>query len=580
MTARTVSPPLLVNGRYRIVRPLGEGGMGNVFLASDLARQGRPVALKRIHPSILDAASVAGFKSEFELMSRLRHPNLVEVYDFEVDQATGDRFLTMEYVEGKDLAQHCGAGQPIPVTEAACLMAQICRGVEYIHRRGLIHNDLTAHNVRVTAGLPSICKVMDFGLASKVGPELRQIRGTLQYLAPEILKGEPSGRHSDIYSLGVLLYSMVTGRLPFDGDPAEIVRLATTTSPPAPGSLNPSVPPEIDSLALGMLSREPAGRPPTVDRVLAALSSAGASSLEIDTPATLASYVRGAALVGRGKEMERIVKALETAHGGAPGDGGQRPFLISGESGVGKSRLVEQTRYEAQLRGGTFAAGQCYEGSAAAYHPFVQILREAIPGAAADEALAPLMLPATEAPADASPSAIRADGEQEHRRVVDAAVQAIIAAAAMRPLTICLEDLQWADTASLDLLAHLARNAAGAPGLVLLATYRSEDAESPPLSAALPNLARAVEWDRIELSRLTREDVGSMLADMFGLETVPPAVVDLLMRETEGNPFFVQVAVESLLEDRGGIRAEAEWQAAVEGLGEIPFPASVADAIG
>jgi predicted ATPase len=184
--------------------------------------------------------------------------------------------------------------------------------------------------------------------------------------------------------------------------------------------------------------------------------------------------------------------------------------LLSGESGVGKSRLVGQLRYEAQLRGGSFALGQCYEDSASAFHPFVQILRQVVPQVSEDETLAPLLSVA----ADALPlsAAGHVDREREHRRIVDAAAPALLAAAASRPLALCVEDIQWADTASLDLIEHLARNAASTPRLVLAVTYRAEEAESGPLAGALVRLQHAADWDRIGLSRLRRDDVARSCA--------------------------------------------------------------------
>ncbi|HZI93076.1 MAG TPA: sigma 54-interacting transcriptional regulator, partial [Patescibacteria group bacterium] len=297
--------------------------------------------------------------------------------------------------------------------------------------------------------------------------------------------------------------------------------------------------------------------------------------LDVETVDTRVSYVRSGTFVGRHGELERLIGFIEATHIAGAGEPGTL-LMLSGESGIGKSRLLRQLKYEAQLRGGSCASGQCYEGSAAAFHPFLQILRQILPDGSSDESLHRLLAPVSDA---AAAEGVSGDPERELRRVSDAAVSAIVEAAGSRPLMVCVEDIQWADTASLNLLEHLARNMASAGPLMLIATYRSEEAEAPPLSTALPRLLRCADWQKMELSRLRAEDVAAMLAGMFGLESAPADLVDLILRETEGNPFFVQVAVEALIEEQELARPGIDWHHDVTALSSIPFPRSVSDAI-
>jgi Nif-specific regulatory protein len=564
--------------------------MGTVYLAADLAFGGRPVALKRIRPAVAllpGEQAAAAFKAEFEAMTRLHHPNVVEVYDFGTDQEVGDHFITLEFVEGTDIQE---AASRLSVDATVGLFVQICRGLEYIHSRGLLHNDLKPHNIMVTFATPHSCKLMDFGLAAphsarRDGDEAaRRLWGTLHYLAPEVLSGAPPDRRSDLYSLGVLFYRALSDALPFEGEPDEYLRRASTEAPIPLTHRRPDVGPGLESVILRLMARDPAGRPGSAAGVIDELSAATGAHFEVETDATRISYTRSGALVGRDKEIARLVGSLDRATGPLTGSPAGRLVLLSGESGIGKSRLVRQLRYEAELRGASFVSGQCYEGSASAFHPFEQVLRQILHAGQVDETLAPLLASPAQA-GDAPPESAKAEPEKEQRRLIESAVESIVSAASVRPLVVCLEDIQWADTASLNLLEHLARNAgtagaeSAAGGLLIVATHRSEDVESPPLAAALARLARAGFWEKIELSRLGEEEVGSMLQGIFGLDSAPPALVSLIVRETEGNPFFVRVAVESLLEERRLARPGIGWLPDAEDPDHIPFPPSVGEAI-
>jgi len=308
---------------------------------------------------------------------------------------------------------------------------------------------------------------------------------------------------------------------------------------------------------------------------------AGGISHDIETAQTKASYTASGTFVGRRRELDRLLQMT-------PGTG--RMVLLSGESGVGKSRLIRQLRHEIQMRGGTFAVGQCYDGSAAAFHPFVQILRQVIPTDLHDAILAPLMAsrpddgPLTGRVAESSEP--EPDADRMQRRLLEAATQSILTTASERSLVVCIEDLQWADASSLQMLEHLSRNASALSGpetgssLLVVATCRSEDTESAPLSSALPRLLKAASWERMELQRLSGDETAQMLAGIFGLDSAPAPLVSLILGETEGNPFFVQMAVESLIEEQDLARPGVDWLSDGETLSEISFPSSVTDAIG
>ncbi len=260
--------PILAQ-RYRLLQRLGRGGMAEVFRAHDLTLE-RTVAVKVLRS---EYARLPAFRERFhqeaKAAANLLHPNIVTVYDFGYD---GQRlFMVMEYVPGGTLAHRIRAAGQMTVEEALRLMVQACAGVGYAHRAGLVHCDIKPQNFLVTPS--GRLKVADFGiaraLASISGSERHEvIWGSPQYMAPEVGAGGAPTAASDVYSLGVVLYQMVTGRLPYlADDPRELIRQHLEASPIPPRAFKPDVPPELEQVILTTLSKEPSRRYRTADQL-------------------------------------------------------------------------------------------------------------------------------------------------------------------------------------------------------------------------------------------------------------------------------------------------------------------------
>ena len=217
-----------VNKRYRVIRKLGKGGMGVVYLVEDLLCSDQELALKTIHAKALAAHNLAQFKYEFAALRQLRHPNLVSVFDFDINSKTGEHFFTMDYVPGEDLPhlihsrlnQHPKEAFDYPWLYG--IIVEVCRALQYLHSRGLIHHDVKPGNIRVTPD--GVTKLMDCGLVGKPRDEGHlKIRGTPEYSAPELIRGGAVDFRADLYSLGISLYEIVTRRLPFTGESSIMV---------------------------------------------------------------------------------------------------------------------------------------------------------------------------------------------------------------------------------------------------------------------------------------------------------------------------------------------------------------------
>jgi serine/threonine-protein kinase len=249
-------------GRYELLDVLGRGGMGVVYRATDRVLA-RPVAIKVLPVERAeDPSLVARFEREALAAAALSHPNVVAVYDSGCDEDT--RFIVMECVPGENLAQLLRRRGPLPPREAVNIGAQVAAAMAAAHRAGLIHRDIKPANVMADGN--GRVKVLDFGIVrSLAGTTLTQtanVIGSAPYLAPEVAQGRPADERSDVYSLGCVLYEMLTGRPPFSGElPAAVMHQHNTAAPRPPRELNPDVPPALAGLVLAMLAKRPSQRP-------------------------------------------------------------------------------------------------------------------------------------------------------------------------------------------------------------------------------------------------------------------------------------------------------------------------------
>src|SRR5437660_3899359 len=236
----------LFDGRYRIMRKLGTGGMANVYLAEDEVL-GRRVAIKILDDRHAgDDQFVERFRREAKNAAGLNHPNIVSIYDR--GEAEGTYYIAMEYLDGRSLKELIVSRGPAPVNVAIDYARQILAALRFAHRNSIVHRDIKPHNVLVDA--EGRLKVTDFGIARAGASQMTEagsIVGTAQYLSPEQARGTDVDQRSDLYSLGVVLYELITGTLPFNGDtPVEIAMKHLSTVHDPPSERRPEVPRDLD----------------------------------------------------------------------------------------------------------------------------------------------------------------------------------------------------------------------------------------------------------------------------------------------------------------------------------------------
>jgi serine/threonine protein kinase/beta-lactam-binding protein with PASTA domain len=266
-----VEPDTVIDGRYKVISRVGSGGMADVYLAEDQLL-GRQVAVKLLHHHFAeDQEFVERFKREASSAAGLSHQNIVGIFDR--GEWEGTYYIAMEYVAGRSLKTLVREQGPLDPAQAIDIVIQILRAARFAHRRGVIHRDLKPHNVIIDE--EGRARVTDFGIARAGASDMTltgSIMGTAQYLSPEQAQGHVVSGSSDLYSVGVILYELLTGVVPFDGETAVAIAFKQVSAQPRPPSeVNPSVPPALDAVVLRALAKDPAQRYADADEFIAAL---------------------------------------------------------------------------------------------------------------------------------------------------------------------------------------------------------------------------------------------------------------------------------------------------------------------
>lgn len=260
----------ILNDRYRLIEQIGSGGMAVIYRAQDM-ELGRTVSVKILRPSLVDDPEfLMRFKREAQSAANLTHPNIVTVHDVGQD-GPKTHFIVMEYVAGQDLKKIIRARGSFDVDAALSITVEICKGVGFAHRAGLVHCDIKPQNVLITPD--NSVKVTDFGIAralSLAQPEEVEevVWGSPHYFSPEQATGEGCTPASDVYSIGIVLFELLTGRLPFTGtDYRDLAMAHIKQPPPTLSSVNPALPQELDRIINKVLAKEPSARYRTADQL-------------------------------------------------------------------------------------------------------------------------------------------------------------------------------------------------------------------------------------------------------------------------------------------------------------------------
>ena len=560
-------PRSFANGRYQVKQSLGEGGKKKVYLAHDTLLD-REVAFALIKTDGLDETSRSRIAREAQAMGRLgSHPHIVTVFD--LGQEAEQPYMVTELMGGGDVEGVIeeATDHRLQLDQAVNIAKETCRGLDFAHSRGIVHRDLKPGNVWLTSD--GVAKIGDFGLAvaldrSRLTTEGMMI-GTVSYMPPEQAMGGEVTPRSDLYSLGAMLYEMVTGRPPFLGDDSvAIIGQHINTPPVAPTWHNGQCPRPLEALIMRLLAKDPSERPESATDVLSALDAIDLAA-SVEQPAVAMDEARaldslaGGVFVGRQREMGELKACLEDALSGRG-----RLVTLVGEPGIGKTRTAQEMATYAGLRGAQVLWGRCYEEQGVPpYWPWVQAIRSYVRerdpeqlrsemGAGAAD-IAEVVSDVRERLPNLQP-APQLEPEQARFRLFDSIAAFLKTASQRQPLVLVLDDLHWADQPSLMLLQFVARELGGAR-LLLIGTYRDvELSRQHPLAEALGELTRERLFQRVLLRGLSQEDVGRFI-EMTSGNSAPRGLVQAVHSQTEGNPLFVTEVVRLLVQE-GELNAE------------------------
>lgn len=572
-----MTPQTILN-RYVIKEHVGSGGMGTVFVAFDRLT-GETVALKRVRVDAKDGTPLSthaklALTNEFEVLASLRHPNVVSVLDYGIDQ-DGQPFFTMQLFE--DALNLREATIRMTFREKLSLIIQVFDALKYLRRRGIVHRDIKPENILVTKA--GIVKIVDFGLAiDKPLDEESELSGTVAYIAPEIVMGGMPTIASDMYSVGVILYELLTGTplytetnvhkliytiisSKFDPQPlieiiennlsteevnlledAPTVRLDRASyvldyaSPDNPVQS----PYPIVNIVAGLLIKDPDKRISDINRVTAVLYNTAGEEAPPQSPENRESFLQAARFTGRERELRQLTDALNDMlmHTGSL-------WLIGGESGVGKSRLTNEIHNLALVKGVLVLTGEALHDGGQPYQIWRNVVRHLllnVPVSDEQAEVLQLLVPDIEAilgrslpepAADLQPAVVT-----EHILYLFDHIQ--------HPILLIVEDLQWETPESMAILSQLSERVAKR-SLLVLGTYRID--ETPALPEQFPNAKQ------LRLERFDRDAISQLLHAMVGEVGSDPQLVTTLQRETEGNVFFLVETVRALAEDVGTLEA-------------------------
>jgi len=581
-------PSSFANGRYQVKKFLGEGGKKKVYLAHDTLLD-RDVAFALIKTEKLDDASRVRVTREARAMGRLGdHPNIVAIYD--MGGYEGQPYIVLPVMPGGDVEGliEKATEHRLPLDKAIGIAKAVCRGLEFAHSKGIIHRDIKPGNIWL--GADGTAKIGDFGLALAADlPRLTQpgmMVGTVTYMPPEQAMGGKMTAKADLYSLGAMLYELVTGRPPFVGDDSvAIIGQHINTPPVAPTWHRADLPPALETLILQLLEKDPEKRPESAAVVLQALEAIEAGKIKEplrEAPTENPLYRR--VFVGREPELKQLQSAFD---GAISGQGAL--MMVMGEPGIGKTALCEQLSTYVTLRGGRTLVGHCYEKGSLSlpYLAFVEALRSYVLSREVRDLREELGTGAADVARIISEIRERLkvrprpqkDPEEERYRLLQAVTEFLSNAASVQPMLVVLEDLHDADKGTLDMLTHVSRNLAGAR-LLIVGTYRDVEVDrSHPLSAVLAELRRVSNYGRVLLRGLNADEVRRML-ESITQESVPWGLAEVVHRQTEGNPLFVQEVVRYVAEEGIIARKEGRWRLTRDTPLEMSIPEGLRDVIG
>jgi len=509
---RQDGPREVVAGRYELTQRLARGGMGEVFAAQDRST-GRAVALKRLLANAqAQRGQVVHFMREYHALSELRHPRIIEVYEYGVDRDVP--YYTMELLDGQDLRDL----SPLPYREACLYLRDVASSLALLHARRLLHRDVSPRNVRRTSD--GHCKLLDFGAMIPFGVP-PNVTGTAPCIPPEALQGTALDQRADLYSLGAVAYSLLTGKHGYAVSQLDELPSAWRRPMLRPKRVA-SIPDELDELVMSLMSLDPMKRPKSAAEVIDWLSAIGQLAPD-DAAGVARAFFTSTPLCGRSLQSDELARRIQRV---ARGKGGA--VILEGMPGTGKSRTLAEAGLIAQTCGVTALHAVARRQRGASYtlaHELITAAQQLMPMEAEQAGASKIAWPRPQ-----ESSGQQGDPAEQRARLQQALGDVFARLARQRPVLVTVDDLERADEPSCALIAGLAHEAGQLP-LLLVASYTSGSSDSAPEVAAYRSVASAMR-----LMDLSRTQSQELVLSMFGHVPNIELLGEWLFRVARGNP--------------------------------------------
>ncbi len=537
----------VINGRYRVIKELGRGGMGIVFLVEDTARDNENIVLKVFHAKHSDPEIIESLRREFAILSALRHPNLVRVIDFGKFSDRDEYFYTMEYVNGKDFFDAVGSFSSEILVK---LFIQLVQALGYIHASGILHGDIKSENIMVyhdEKGNPNI-KVMDFGLAVRKDENIKlkqTLSGTLEYMAPELFQKAPVTFSTDLYAVGILMYWALTGKAPFYGSPDDIKSGHLRTLPKRFSALGVDLSDKLESVIFRLLSKDPLERFASCEELLTALGVEDYDSAK--TRDLISPLIMDAFLKLRDPEIQKLL--LQISIGLSQHDDVINFITINGNEGSGAYRILQDVKSKMQLDNISVLESWCRDDKGSLYQPFI----DAFKGYADIEKLV--------SETEAELLAIRQnrdDYELGRFRFMEEFSNLVRDLSRRKRIVIILRNLEQANNAVLDLIYYLGRSLVHdkVSIVVTITTDRQSDEAALNIQKGRDSLAAVYDF---RVKCLEETELEQLLLTAFKPSLFPARFYQQLYGKSGGNVEIVAAIVTALNNAGFFIRSDRTW---------------------
>jgi len=596
----------IINNKFRVIEKISSGNMGEVYLG-EIIKTGNKVAAKILNNTLGQVENIIRFQTESSIISQINHPNIVKIYESGCilsEIMPAKYYIVMEYIEGQNLRDILLLKKVLSVSDSIDIIIQTCSALEFIHDKGVIHRDLKPSNILI--GKDKTVNIIDFGLSQmrelNQFNSLDEIVGTFSYLAP-VKNGKHEGYYPesiDLYSLGIVFYQMLTGELPFTGDAIiSIMHQHLAKVPDPPSNFNSMIPGVIEKIILKMIEKDPEKRYQSARGVIYDLNcfKRGRKNYILGLADKSVKINFKSNMVGRKNESNYLTKLYDQAL-----EGNGNLCLISGESGVGKSRLVEELKENIDTNNISFVMGKSIAGDNKTpygpLHDAIYMYMKRFNHYTTDKKKGiktKVQLNSkkrTDILLKFNPLIKEIIGESSCSSGIKSVNENVLfrtllsqfllnLSRAEDGITVFLEDIQWLDSGSFELLTELMKEISGYP-LFIIATYRSNEIQNNcrlrEFIDSSYNLDRAL--NAIQLDTLRKHETEQFISELLIDDTsIISQITEIIHQKSNGNPFFSLEILKQLVDEKALYYENSKWNIDYGILCQIKISKSIIDVI-